>query len=190
MKGWELLISGCKEGPGVHLCSVVVIAFQEAERQHSLGSRTSTRLPPGEVPCWAQAPHPAGRQQKTLRLRQGRRGLSLLMLLVATFPFDVLMFQFWHPVRQGHQAACPSSLLTQLLAEVSRTSKAKNCPGRASQRFLTNVNGREGRREIKVGPTFEYGEEDKLGSPLLSSRLWHYLLRIRTLCVSCVLLLV
>lgn len=64
--------------------------------------------------CWAEAKH----------------GAELAHPSTATFLFDVLMFQFRHPMRQQPQAACPSSLFTpvQLLAGLSRDFKGGKLP--------------------------------------------------------------
>lgn len=102
---------------------------------------------------------------------EAERGTELTHPSAATFFFDVLMFQFWHPVRQRHQAACPSSLLTpeQLLAGLSGDFKGGKLPWDSFSKAPSQCERCEGRREIKVGPTFGYGENDGQACLLLST---------------------
>lgn len=105
---------------------------------------------------WAKlpdpAPPPAGGSGEGL-WAEAEPGTELTHPSAATFFFDVLMFQFWQPVRQRHQAACPSSLLTpeQLLAGLSGDFKGGKLPWDSFSKAPSQCEHCEGEQRSKWG---------------------------------------
>lgn len=120
-------------GTGLCFRAVCSASSRGAERQGEARGTPTGSLPAGQQVLCTKLP---SRAPPPRRSGEGPGRRQSLLILPATFPFDVSQFRFWHPERQRHQLPAPAASPHQngSWQGFPGTSKVENCPGIASRR--------------------------------------------------------